>query len=91
MSAKGTSTFTALHTNFVTDGIRSGTPISVAAAHVAGTNATVNGSDIRVSGTTLESLMVAHSTGVKPGQLTIAFELSRIDGAWYVTNMNMNV
>jgi len=91
MSAKGTTTLTALHGNFVTDGIRPSTPISVATAHVTGTNATVSGSDVHLSGTTLDLLMVAHSTGIKPGQLTIAFELSRVDGAWYVTGMNMNV
>jgi len=91
ISAAGATTFTALHGNFVIDGIRSSTPISVAAAHVTGTNATVSGSDIHVSATTLDSLMAAHSTGVKPGQITLAFDLSRIDGAWYVTGMNMNV
>jgi hypothetical protein len=91
MSAKAAGTFTALHHNFVIDGIRAGTPISVAAPHAAGSSVTVSGSDVRVSGTTLESLMAAHSTGVKPGQLTIAFGLSRVDGGWYVTGMNMNL
>ncbi len=91
MSVKGSTTFTALHGNFVTDGIRPSTPISVASARIKGTNATVSGGDIHVSGTTMDSLMAAHSTGFKPGQLTIAFDLSRIDGAWYVTGMNMNV
>jgi hypothetical protein len=91
LSAKGSTTFTALHGNFVTDGIKPGTPISVAAAHITGTNATVSGGDIHVSGTTLDSLMAAHSTGVKPGQVTIAFDLSRIDGDWYLTGMNMDV
>jgi hypothetical protein len=35
--------------------------------------------------------MVAHSTGVKPGQFSISFELSRISGAWYVTGLNMDI
>ncbi|MGF7233941.1 MAG: hypothetical protein ACQSGP_03130 [Frankia sp.] len=91
MSAKATTTFTALHSNFVTDGIRPNTPISVAAPHVTGTSATVSGSDVHVAGTTLDSLIVAHSTGVKQGQLATAFTLSRIDGAWYVTDMNMTI
>ena len=91
MSARGAATFTALHGNFAIDGIRSSTPISVTAAHVAGTNATVSGSHVRVSATTLDLLIAAHSTGVKPGQVTVSFELSRIDGAWYVTGLNMNV
>jgi hypothetical protein len=91
MSAAGKATFAALHSNFVTDGITPNTPISVPTAHVTGTNATVSGSDIHLSGTTLDSLMAAHSTGVKQGQLSIQFQLSRVDGRWYVTGMNMNV
>jgi hypothetical protein len=91
MSAAGAATFRSLHSNFVTDGISPGTPISVAAAQVKGTSATVSGSHVRVSGTTLDSLMAAHSTGVKTGQLSIAFELSRVGGTWYVTGINMNV
>jgi hypothetical protein len=91
MSAAGAATFTSLHGNFVADGITPTTPISVAVAQVSGASAMVSGSHVRVSGTTLDSLMATHSTGVKPGQLSIVFELSRIDGAWYVTGMNMNV
>lgn len=91
MSAKGTATLAGLHSNFVTDGIKPTTPVSVTGAHVTGPSATISGSDVHVSGTTLDLLMVAHSTGVKPGQLTIAFDLAHIDGAWYVTDMNMNV
>ena len=83
-------TLTALHGNFTVDGITPGTPIRVAAAHVTGTSANVSGTDIHVSGTSLTSLMIAHATGVKPGQFTISFKLSRISGAWYVTDMNMN-
>jgi hypothetical protein len=91
MSAAGKATFDALHGNFVTDGITPGTPVSVPAAQVTGTTATVNGTDIHLSGTTLASLMAAHSTGVKPGQLAIQFRLSRLSGCWYVTGMTMNV
>ena len=91
MSAAGAATFNSLHGNFVADGIGPGTPISVTAPEGSGTSTTVNGTQVHVSGTTLDALMTAHSTGVKPGQLSIVFDLSRIDGAWYVTGMNMNV
>lgn len=64
MSAKAKPVFTAQHRAFVTDGIKRSTPVSVAAAHVTGTTATVSAKDIHVSGTTLYSLMMAHSTGV---------------------------
>ncbi len=79
-----------LHGNFTVDGITPRSSITVATAHVTGTSATVSGTDIHVSGTTLTSLMIAHSTGVKPGQFSISFTLSRIRGAWYVTDMNMD-
>jgi hypothetical protein len=88
MSARGTTILTALHGNFVTDGIRPGTPISITAP-ATGTSVTISGRDIHLSGTTLDLLMAAHSTGVKPGQLAVSFGLSRIDGAWYVTDMNI--
>lgn len=91
MSATATAGFNALHDNFVTDGVGPGTPITVAAVHVNGTSAAVSGSQVRVSGTTLDSLIVAHSAGLKSGQLDISFEFSRVDGAWYVTGWNMNV
>ena len=74
-----------------TDGITPSSAIKVVSAPSAGTSQTVSGTEIQVSGTTLTDLMVAHSTGVKPGQLSISFTLSRLGGGWYVTDMNMNV
>ena len=91
MSGAAAAEFNGLHKNFVADGIGPSTPITVAATHVNGTLATVSGSHVQVSGTTLDSLMAAHSTGVKPGQLDISFDFSRVGGAWYVTSWNMNV
>ena len=35
--------------------------------------------------------MIAHGKGVKPGQFSISFTLSRARGAWYVTGMNMSI
>jgi hypothetical protein len=34
--------------------------------------------------------MIAHSTGVQPGQFTISFKLSQISGARHVTDSSMN-
>jgi len=81
MSAAGTNTFTSLHGNFATDGIKSSTPIQVTGGHVTGTTATISGSQVRVSGTMLDTLMTAHSTGIKPGQLRLSFDLSRVANA----------
>jgi hypothetical protein len=91
MSAAAKNSFNALHGNFVIDGIKPGTAIRVTGPHVTGTHATISASDIHVAGTTLLMLMVKHSTGIKPGQFSLSFGLSRVDGAWYVTTMNMNV
>jgi hypothetical protein len=74
----------AYHGNFVIDGIKPRSPIRVTAARVTGSNATVSGSDVRVGTGSLDSLVTAHSTGIKPGQLTWTFKLKRINGAWYV-------
>jgi len=89
MSAVGKGTFTALHANFAADGITAATAISVT-PQVNVASATASGSQVRIAGTTLHSLMTAHSTGVKPGQADIGFQLARIAGAWYVTGMNLD-
>ena len=89
MSAKAKPEFTAEHRAFATYGIRPSTPVSVVAAHVTGTKAIASAKDVHVSGTTLYSLMMAHSTGVKPGQFTVTFQLARIQGNWYVSGMNI--
>ena len=91
MSSAAAASFNGMHTNFVTDGIKPSTPISVTGAQVNGTQATISGNQVHLSGTTLDSLMVAHSTGVKPGQFDMSFKLSKVDGAWYVGDVNMNM
>jgi hypothetical protein len=90
MSAKGTPLFTGLHKSFSGVGIRTATPILVTAGHVTGANATISASDVEVNGTSLLNLIVEHSTGVKPGQVSMLWMLDRVDGAWYVNNMSLN-
>jgi hypothetical protein len=79
--------FTGLHDTFTTVGITPRSSITVATAQVTGTNATVDGTDIHVLGTTLTSLIAAHSTGLQPGKFSITFGLWHISGAWYVTEI----
>jgi hypothetical protein len=86
-----TATLTALHGNFTADGLKPATPISVTSAQVTGTKATVNGTEVRASGKTLKSLMLAHSTGVTSKSFSISFDLAKIDGGWYVTDLGMNI
>jgi hypothetical protein len=88
-SAQNRVTLGALRTNFMTDGIKPTTPIS-AAPHITGNDATVSGGDVNVAGATLDSLILAHSTGVKAGQFSIQFTMARVAGDWYVTGMNLD-
>jgi hypothetical protein len=94
-SARGCASWSrlmhSLHENFTVDRITPQSPITIVAAHVRGTSATISGTRIRVSGTTLTSLMIKHSTGVNPSQFSISFPLSRVRGAWYVAGLKMNI
>ena len=85
------TTLTALHQNFATDGLTTKSTFTVDPVKATGDSATISGTNIHVDGSTLTALMVAHSTGVQSGQLDISFQESLISGAWYVTNMNLNV
>jgi hypothetical protein len=90
-ASKAVGTLSALHGNFTADGLKPATPISVPSAHVTGTTATVDGTKVHVSGTTLSSVMIAHSTGVTSKSFSISFDLAKIDGGWYVTDLGMNI
>jgi hypothetical protein len=69
----------------------SGEFVQVSGAKTSGDSAAISGMNVHVDGTTLTALMIAHATGVKPGQFDISFQLQRVGGAWYVTDMNMNL
>ena len=88
-SSRVLSELAHLHGNFTIDGITPRSSIRIVTTHIKATTATVRGTDISISGTTLTSRMVAHSTGVKPGEFNISFMLSRVRGSWYVTGMNL--
>jgi hypothetical protein len=90
-ASKAVTTLTALHGNFTADGLKAATPISVSSAQIAGAKATVSGTEVSASGTTLSSLMIAHSTGVTAKSFALSFKLSKVDGGWYVTDLDMNI
>jgi hypothetical protein len=90
-ASKAVTTLTALHGNFTADGLKAATPISVTSAQVAGTKATVSGTEVSTSGTTLSSLIIAHSTGVTAKSFALSFKLAKVDGGWYVTDLDMNI
>jgi len=90
-ASKAVTTLAALHENFTVDGLKAATPISVTSAQVTGAKATVSGTEVSASGTTLSSLMIAHGTGVTAKSFGISFKLSKVDGGWYVTDLNMDI
>jgi len=90
-ASKAVTTLSALHSNFTVDGLKAATPISVTSAQVTGAQATVSGTEVNASGTTLSSLMIAHGTGVTAKSFAISFKLSKLDGGWYVTDLNMDI
>ena len=85
------STLTELHQNFATDGLTKNSTFTIDPVKASGDSATISGTNVHVAGSTLTALVIAHSTGVQSGQFDISFVVSRISGAWYVTNMNMNL
>jgi hypothetical protein len=91
LSGTAHTTLTSLHGNFKIDGLTRSSVITVGPVHVTGNKATVNGTGIHVDGSNLTALMLKHSTGIKPGQLALSFDMSRVRGSWYVAGMNLSV
>ncbi len=89
ISAAGTAGFTSLHKSFAVF-IKPSTPIRVTSPRVTGTSTTISARDVRIAGTSMITLMLKHSTGIKADQFSLSWDLERVDGSWYVTNMNMN-
>ncbi|MGW3291629.1 hypothetical protein ACWDR3_44100 [Streptomyces sp. NPDC001002] len=56
-----------------------------------GDKVTVPAAKINVDGQALDKIVLSHSTGVTQDQLDIKVESSRIEGSWYVTNLDFNV
>jgi hypothetical protein len=56
----------------------------------AGDSATIAADKVTVNGKTLDEVVVANSTGVKPGETKITFGVTKIDGGWYVTDFNLD-
>jgi hypothetical protein len=89
-SAEVKKYFSFYHSNFASRGVKPSTPVSVTATHVTGSHASISGSDIRIGRTSLDAL-IADAPGLKPGELIWTFELSRINGAWYVPGSELSV
>ena len=65
--------------------------VEVATVQPAGDKAVVPAKKVTVEGKTLDKIILSHSTGVEAGQLDVNMESTKIDDAWYVTNLDFNI
>ncbi len=65
--------------------------VEVTQAPGTGDKVTVPAAEINVDGQALDKVVLSHSTGVTQDQLDINVESSRIQGSWYVTNLDFNL
>lgn len=65
--------------------------VHVAAIPPKGGTVVVPASDITINGQHLDDVILSHSTGVSKGQLDVKVESSRIQGSWWVTNLDFNI
>ncbi|AOR36054.1 hypothetical protein BFF78_37850 [Streptomyces fodineus] len=70
----------------------SGDPkVTVSQVSENGGKAVVPADKITVDGQTLDAIILSHSTGLKPGQVNVKFDATKIAGPWYVTNMDLAI
>ncbi|MEU5344901.1 MULTISPECIES: hypothetical protein [unclassified Streptomyces] len=65
--------------------------VEVATVKATGDKAVVPADKVTVEGKTLDKIILSHSTGLEAGQLDVNLESTKIDDAWYVTNLDFNV
>ena len=65
--------------------------VEVTQAPATGDQVEIPADKITVDGQTLEKIVLSHSTGVEEGQLDIKVQSSKIEDAWYVTNLDFNI
>jgi hypothetical protein len=80
-----------LRTSFTPTGSTGDPQVTVAQVPVTGDRAVVPADRVTVDGQTLDKVVLSHSTGLKPGQLHVKTESTRIDGAWYVTDFDLHI
>ncbi|MFD0312724.1 hypothetical protein [Streptomyces flavalbus] len=81
----------SLRTSFTPEGANGQADTEVAEVAAADGKAVVPGEGITVNGQTLNEIMLSHSTGLTADQLDTAFEVTEVQGAWYVTDMKLGV
>lgn len=65
--------------------------VEVAKTPATGGKAMIPADKITVDGQTLDKVIASNSTGVKPGELDVKVESTKIKDAWYVTNLHFGL
>ncbi|MEV2211722.1 hypothetical protein AB0H86_09730 [Streptomyces sp. NPDC050997] len=65
--------------------------VEVAQVPVTGDKAVIAADKVTIDGQSLDKVILSNSTGVEPGQLDVKVESTKIDDAWYVTNLDFNI
>ncbi|MFF7654795.1 hypothetical protein ACFZCY_34015 [Streptomyces sp. NPDC007983] len=65
--------------------------VNVAKVPATGDKTVVPADKVTVDGQTLDKVILSNSTGLKPGQLDVKVESTKIDDAWYVSNVDFNI
>jgi hypothetical protein len=80
------------HASFTPKDLAGATPsVSVTAAAPTGSSVTVHADQIMINGKTLSQVVISNSTGLTAANLDIDFEVSKVSGAWYIGNVNLNI
>lgn len=65
--------------------------VDVAKVPATGGKVLVPADKVTVDGQTLDKIILSHSTGLKSGEVDVKVESSKIDDAWYVTNLDLGI
>jgi len=65
--------------------------VEVTQVPATGDKTVIAADKVTIDGQTLDKVILSNSTGVEPGQLDVKVESTKIDNAWYVTNLDFDI
>jgi hypothetical protein len=80
-----------LRTAFTPDNAPNPPKVEITGPAATGTEAKITADKVSIAGQNLDDIVLAHSTGVQPGQAKITFGLTKLKNGWYVTDFNLNI
>lgn len=83
----------ALHESFTPKNATGQAMVSVSGGDASGSNSpiTIHANQIAVDGQSLLKVVVSHSTGVTTSNADLSFVMTMVGGAWYVSDMNIDI